>query len=91
MVALALLPMAEVVALKVAAVVAAAMVTDAGTATAELEFDKVTVAPPLGAGWFKVTVQVLDEFGPRLVGLQVNEDTNTDATRLTVAVAELLL
>jgi hypothetical protein len=39
----------------------------------------------------RVTVQVLEEFGPRLVGLHVSEDTITEATRLTVTVAELLL
>jgi len=80
-----------VVALNVAEVVAAATVTDAGTLKVELMFDKVTPAPPLGAGWVRVTVQVLEAFGPRLVGLHATEETSTDAARLTVAFAALLL
>jgi hypothetical protein len=51
----------------------------------------VTVAPPVGAAWVRVTVQVLEEFGPRLVGLQASEETSTDATRLMLALAELPL
>jgi hypothetical protein len=86
-----LLPIAAVVALKVAVVAAAATVTDAGTVRTELVLVKVTLAPPVGAGWVRVTVQVLDEFGPRLVGLQASEETSTGATRLTLALAELLL
>ena len=31
-------------------------------------FARVTLAPPVGAGWVRVTVQVLEEFGPRLGG-----------------------
>jgi hypothetical protein len=34
---------------------------------------------------------VLEALWPRLVGLHANDDTSTDATRLTLAVAELLL
>jgi hypothetical protein len=86
-----LLPIAAVVALKVAVVAAAATVTDAGTVRTELVLVKVTLAPPVGAGWVRVTVQVLDEFGPRLVGLQASEETSTGATRLMLALAELLL
>jgi hypothetical protein len=88
---LALLLMAAVVALKVAEVAAAATVTEAGTVRVELELDSVTEAPPLGAGWVKVTVQVLEEFGPKLVGLHASEDTRTGVMRPTLAVAELLL
>jgi hypothetical protein len=36
-------------------------------------------------------VQVLEEFGPRLVGLQTSEETCTDITKLMLAVAEVLL
>jgi hypothetical protein len=36
-------------------------------------------------------VQVLDELGPRLLGLHDKAETKTGATRLTVALAELLL
>jgi hypothetical protein len=80
-----------VVALKVAVVAAAATVTDAGTVRVELVLVRVTLAPPVGAAWDRVTVQVLEEFGPRLVGLQASEETSTDATRLMLALAELLL
>ena len=68
-----------------------ATVTDAGTVRVALVLARVTVAPPVGAGCVRVTVQVLEEFDPRLAGLQANDDTSTDATRLTLAVAELLL
>jgi hypothetical protein len=80
-----------VVALKVAEVAAAATVTDAGTLRVELLFVRATVAPPVGAGCVNVTVQVLEEPGPRLVGLQAREETSTGATRLTLVFAELLL
>jgi hypothetical protein len=42
--------MAAVVALKVAKVEAAATETEVGMVRAELEFDRATLAPPLGAG-----------------------------------------
>jgi hypothetical protein len=83
--------MAAVVALKVAEVAAVATVTDAGAVSVALVLVRVTVAPPVGAVWDRVTVQVLDELGPRLVGLQVSEETSTDVTRVMVALAELLL
>jgi hypothetical protein len=91
MVALELLLRAAVVALKVAEVALAATVTEAGTVSLVLLFERVTLAPPVGAGWVKVTVQVLEEFGPRLLGLHDNADTETGAARLTVVFAELLL
>jgi hypothetical protein len=50
--------MAAVVALKVADVAPAATVTDAGTESVELVLVNVTVAPPAGAAWVRVTVQV---------------------------------
>ena len=90
-VALELLLMTPVDALKVADVAAAATVTEAGTVKLALELERPTLAPPVGAGWVRVTVQVLEEFGPRLLGLQDNADTTTGAARLTVVFAELLL
>jgi hypothetical protein len=36
-----------------------------------------------------VTVQVLEELGPRLAGLQATPETRTGATRLMAAVFEL--
>ena len=86
-----MLAMAVVVTLNVFEVVAAATVTDAGTVSVELVLDKVTLAPPVGAAWVRVTVQVLDEFGPRLVGLQASEETTAAAASVTVVLAELLL
>jgi hypothetical protein len=90
-VALALLLMAAVVTVKFADVAAAATVTEAGTVSFALEFERVTLAPPAGAGWVRVTVQVLEEFCPRLLGLQAKDDTSTVAARFTVVLAELLL
>ena len=86
-----MLAIAPVVVLKVADVAVAATVTDAGTVRVEFVLLRVTLAPPVGAALFRVTVQVLEEFAPRLVGLQASVDTSTGATRLMVAVAELLL
>ena len=83
--------MLVVVALNVPLVAAATTVIVAGTVNVEFVFVKVTLAPPAGAAFVNVTVQVLDPFGPRLVGLHANEDTSTGATRLIVAFAELLL
>ena len=91
MVALELLVMDPVVTAKVAEVAVAATVTDAGTVRVELVFDKATLAPPLGAGWVKLTVQMLEELDPRLVGLQEREETSTGATRLTLVLAVLPL
>ena len=77
--------------MNVAVVPAAGTVTDVGTVRVAFVFVRDTTAPPVGAGCVRVTVQVLDAFCPRLVGLQTSDDTNTDAARLMVALAELLL
>ena len=91
-VALALALMVVVVALNVAVVLFAATLIDAGTVSVELVLVSGTLTPPVGAGWVRVTVQVVEEFGPRLAGLQASEDISmTDVTRLTEAVAEVLL
>jgi hypothetical protein len=92
MVALELLLMAAVVAVKEADVAAAAIVTEAGTFKAALVSDSAMTAPPVGADWLSVTVHVVEAFELRLVGLQETAETDTDgATRLTLAVAELPL
>ena len=78
-------------ALKLPAVAAADTVTDAATVSVGLALDRVTVAPPVGAALVNVTVQVLAELGPRLAGVQASEETSAGATRLTLALAELLL
>jgi hypothetical protein len=83
--------MAAVVALKFADVVPAVTVTDAGTVRLELLLIRVTAAPPVGAAWVRVTVQAVEELGPRLVGLQATVETSTDVIKLMVAFAELLL
>jgi hypothetical protein len=82
---------AVVVALKVPVVAAAATVIDAGTVKVAFVFVSVTLAPPAGAAFVSVTVQVLEEFGPRLVGLQATAETAIGATSVTVVFAELLL
>ncbi len=82
------LAMEEVEAVKVAEVEAAATETEAGTESAALLSERVTEAPPAGAALVRETVQVVEALEPMLVGLQVREETRTDATRLTVALAE---
>jgi len=72
-------------------VAAEATVTDAGTVSVELVLVRVTLTPPVGAGWVRVTLQVLEELGPRVVGLQTSDDTSTGAARVMVALAEVLL
>jgi hypothetical protein len=91
MVVVELLLTAAVVTVKLADVAAAATVTEGATVSVGLEFERVTLAPPAGAGCVRVTVQVLEALGPRLAGAQVKDDTSTVAARLTVALAELLL
>ena len=91
MVALELLLTAAVVTVKFADVPAAATVTEGATVSVALEFESVMVAPPAGAGWVRVTVQVLEALAPILAGLQASDETSTGATRLTVVLAELLL
>ena len=86
-----MLLIAAVVALNAAVVALAATMTEVGTVSVGLLFANETLAPPAGAGCVKVTVQELEAFGPRLAGLQDNDDINTGATRLTVELAELLL
>jgi hypothetical protein len=44
-----------------------------------------------GATLVSVTVHVLTELGPRLVGLQAREETTAEATRVTVVLEELPL
>ena len=81
---------AAAVALKIAVVAPAATVTIAGTVSEVLLLASVTLDPPVGAGWASVTVHVLAALCPRLVGLQATPETKTGASRLMVAVCELL-
>jgi hypothetical protein len=93
MVAVELLLMVDVVTLKVADEAVAATFTEAGTVRVVLEFERVTLTPPVGAAWLRLTVQMLEEFGPILLGLHDKEDTATDAdgTKSTVVFTELPL
>jgi len=91
MVVVELLVMAAVVTWKFADVAAAATVTEGATVSVVLEAERATLATPAGAGWVRVTVQVLEELAPMLAGAQVSDETSTDAVRLTVVLAELLL
>jgi hypothetical protein len=76
------------VAEKVAAVAPAATVTDAGTVNNELLLASVTEAPPVGALWLRVAVQVLTAPWPRLAGLHASVEIISGATRLMAAVCE---
>ncbi len=91
MVALWLPLKAPAVAVNVAEVAVAPTVTDPGTLRIPLLLERLTLAPPAGAAWESVTVQELDVLGPKLVGLHASEETTTAASRLTVALLELLL
>ena len=81
---------AAAVALKVAVVAPAVTVTEAGTVSEVLLLASVTVDPPRGAIWVSVTVQALTALWPRLAGLQAMPETRTGASKLMVAVCELV-
>ena len=81
---------AAAVALNVAVVTPAATVIEAGTVSEALLLASVTLDPPAGAVWVSVTVHVLTALCPRAVGLQATPETRTGASRLIVAVCELL-
>jgi hypothetical protein len=89
-VAVRLLLNVVVLALKLPVVAPAATATEVGTVSAAWLLLKDTAAPPAGAGLVSVTVHELVAFGPRLVGLHASEDTSTGATRLMLAVLEVL-
>ena len=72
------------VALKVAVVAPAAIVTEAGTVSRALLLPTVTVLPLAGAAWMKVTVHVLTALGPRLEGVQVKPEILLATVRATV-------
>ena len=77
------------VAVNVAMVAPEFTVTEAGTVSRLLLEPSVTIDPPEGAVWFRVTVQVLAAPCPRLVGLQAMPETSAGASRLIVEVCEL--
>jgi len=80
-------------ALKVAVLDPGVTVTDAGTVSAVALLDRVTLAAPLGAGWVSVTLQLAEVLLPKVIGLQLSEETCAaiGAIRLMPAVAEVLL
>jgi hypothetical protein len=86
MVAVWLLPIVPAVAVKVAVVLADATVTDAGTVSAAVLLDNVTVAPPVCV---TVAVQVALPADTRLAGLHVTPLSSTGATSEIVAVCML--
>ncbi len=80
---------AAAVAVKLAAVLPAATVTELGVVTDELLSEIVTVAPPVGAAPDSVTVQVDVPAPVMAAGVQLNEDNVTvtaagDKVRVTV-------
>jgi hypothetical protein len=78
------------VVLKVVEFVVAGTVTDAGTGSAVALLEpSVTVLPPAGAGWFRVTVQIVDTPMVMLSGLQTSEPT-LGPLGVTVTVAVVL-
>ena len=79
---------APAVAAKVAEVAPAAIVTEAGIVSEALLSVSATTVPPVGAGWFKVTVQMVAAPEFTLEGLQAKAETSMGATRLKVAVLE---
>lgn len=79
--------MVPAVAVKVAVVVVAATLTDAGTVRLPLLEDSATFAPPAGAALDNVTVQELVPLEARAVGLQAREEILEAPCRVMVAVA----
>src|ERR1017187_3261790 len=80
---------AAAVALKVAVLDPAAIVTDAGTVSDALLLASVTLDPPATAAWVSVTVQLLTALCPRPAGVQATPEISTGAVRLMGAVCEL--
>ncbi len=86
-----LLVTAAVVALNVAEVVVDATITEAGTVSAVLLLDRPIDAPPAGAAWDNVMVQMLEVFGPTVVGVQDNDARDAGATSVMVLLDEFPL
>ena len=91
MVAVADVPPAVVVAVNVAVLLPAAMVTVAGTIAALLLLDKATEMPPLGAAAVNVTVPPEDAPPGTLVGLRDTDVSVAGAVTVRAAVLLTLL
>jgi hypothetical protein len=76
------------VAEKAAEVAPAATVTEAGTVSAALLSERVTTAPPMGAGLLRATVQVLEEPEVREEGEQLRPVRRVGASRVREKLAE---
>jgi hypothetical protein len=78
--------------LKLVVVAPAGTLTEAGVVSTVLLSERATLTPPLGATSVRLTVQVLEALGPRVLGVQATEETVTEAaTKLTLVLAELPL
>jgi hypothetical protein len=62
------------VALKVVAVAPEGTVTEGGTVSRALLLPSVTLAPPVAAAEFRLTLHAETELGPRLAGLHVSDE-----------------
>jgi hypothetical protein len=80
-----------VVTVKVAVVLPAGTVTDAGTEAAVLLLDRETEMPPVGAALVKVTVPVEDAPRVTLAGLSVTDEREMGAVMVSAAVLLTLL
>jgi hypothetical protein len=89
-VALAAVVTVFVVTLKVAVVLPAFAVTDAGTVAEALLLANETDTPPVGAVALKVTVPVEEAPPTTLVGLRTMEDRATVAAGVILSAAVLL-
>ena len=69
----------------------AATVTDTGTVSRTLLLDRAIEAPPVGAAWDSVTVQVVAAALVRFVGLHVSPVTVVGAAKEIDACCELPL
>jgi len=79
---------AGAVAAKVTVLAPAGTVAEAGTETFELLLETDTTAPPASAAMSRVAVQVLDDPGARVVGVQAREDSVGSGTSVRVKVFE---
>jgi hypothetical protein len=61
------------------------MVTLAGTVTLVLPLDRVTLAPPRGAGADNVTVQLADPGAATVAGEQFNDEGTTVTVKVIAA------
>jgi fructoselysine-6-P-deglycase FrlB-like protein len=86
--AVRLVAAAAALAVKAAVVAAAATVTLVGTVTAALLLESDTTAPPLGAAFVSVTVQVAVPPLASAVGLQVSEPTRIWVVTVTVVTCD---